>query len=157
MESKAMRAWLEQEGYFGKDKQHLLTGKAKWKQKYQREYQRQRRRERKQVVISLDRSDEADLRAAAIQHHRPLATYIRESSLAYSQQTFLLPDPAELVALREELAFIRYHIEDLVRLMKQSFGSEQEKQLELLIDRIDYLERFIVESLSHPPLVAKPS
>ncbi|MEL7534958.1 MAG: hypothetical protein AAFN10_26890 [Bacteroidota bacterium] len=157
MESKAMRAWLEQEGYYGKDRQHHLAGKAKWKQKYQREYQRQRRRERKQVVISLDRSDEANLRAAASQHQRPLATYIREASLAYGNQKFLLPDPAELVALREELAFIRYHIEDLVRLMKQSFGVEQEKQLELLINRIDYLESFVVETLSNPPLVPNPS
>ncbi|MEO0331754.1 MAG: hypothetical protein AAF223_08725 [Bacteroidota bacterium] len=155
MRRKPMWRWLEQQGYLDGDETTLAAGKAAWKKHYHRQYQRQRRQERRFVTLTLEPDEAQVLSQAAGQHRRPLSTFIRESSLAYTQQQFVVPDEASVVAVREELAMVRYSLERLQPLLKQADSEEQKRAAELIPDRLNYLDDFIRQALLHPPLAIK--
>ena len=151
------RQWLQENGYLNGSSELLTEGKAEWKRKYQREYQKARRKRMKYVVVSLTDEEADQLRNQAKEHHQTLTTYLREAALAYDQNRYLIPDNEQLIQLQEELAFIRYNLDDIKTMASRSFGSEKEQQFDLALDRIAYLDNYIQTALLHPPLTAYPS
>ena len=146
--------WLEENGYTQGDSQLLEKGKVLWKKKYHREYQKSRRQKMKYLTVSLHPDETRQLEASAKTHHRSLTTYIREASLAYTGKIYLVPDEELITDLRQEIALIRYNLEDIRELIATSYGEDQRKQMDLVIDRITYLDQYVRTLLEQPSLAS---
>ena len=72
---------------------------------YMRTYQKVHRKKKRRVEVQLDPSDLHRIKREANRHQMKTATFIRQATLAYLDQAFIVPDPAQIRSL--ELALRR--------------------------------------------------
>ena len=118
MTRSQMWAWLEANGYT-ESPEKVAEGKKAYKRMYHKEYYHKRKEERPRLKISFDQEEYEELKAASEAHIQPLAPFIKDSALAYLNQSFLLPDEGDLMYLRETLAFIGYDVKLLAERAEQ--------------------------------------
>ena len=153
-----MWQWLEENGFLEEhiSETQLNQGKRMYRRIYNREYQRQRRKERPVVRISLSQSEYQTLQEAAHAHHRPLSSFLKESTIAYLNQTYLVPDEERLIEFREYLALMRYDIQRISEQLGNEPSSETGEGIYAsLLERIEGIESALIKALAHPPLAAK--
>ena len=140
--------WLSENGYTDAGEEKLNEGKQIYKRLYQKLYQRKRRKERPSVLVSLSPTEYEQLHIASGKHNTSLAPFIRESALAYLNQSFLVPDEEKLIAFQKHIALLEY---DLRKLTERADLLQEEtlsrsylrlaKEMSLLSDRLEVAVR----------------
>ncbi|MEZ4850658.1 MAG: hypothetical protein R3B93_18990 [Bacteroidia bacterium] len=130
----------------------MKQGKKAWSKKYHREYKQERRKQLVQRAIYFSSKEDAEIQKFADREEQTIAEYIREASLIWGRKEFPVSRQyqSQLLALREELALIRHNLDDIKELVRQSYGEDKTKHIELAIDRTIYLDQNIREMLSKP-------
>ncbi|MEZ4849746.1 MAG: hypothetical protein R3B93_14260 [Bacteroidia bacterium] len=147
--------WLKENG-FTENETKIEEGKKLWQKKYHREYQKKRRAEKRLISFYLTPSEYQQVEQAAKAHKRRISTFIKEACLAYMDQRFLIPDETLITEIREEISLIGYDIKRIQSELSKMEEPNLKESLEMLTDRISYLESFVKKQFENPPLIASP-
>ena len=126
--------------------------KKRYWRMYFREYKRKRRENHTQFDVNLDKDEEVQISLAANKHNLSRTGYIKKASLAYSTNTFLVPDRIQIAEIQQTLNMIHQEVK-LIAGRKQRGLLEYQQQYEDMLRIIEGLEQKITDILSYPPTV----
>lgn len=129
----------------------IEAAKRQYRKRYHQEYKRNRRAKHPEVTVVMDRVTYGQLNKAAAMHHQSLATFLREASVHYVQQRYLVPDPGLVAAFAQRLRICASDINLIARHVKKLKLHELHESYMSLSERIQYLEGYVTETLQNPP------
>lgn len=142
----------------GTDKELEEARKEYWK-KYRATYQRQKRKEQNAFTVLFNKKEMRLLKPVVQKHHSNYTRFIKQATLAYIQQQFVVIDPASVNQIRELLTKNYTTIQNIeerfpvgysrVSLTKQFADLEQEIQQALYNPKT--LEEAIRTSITSDP------
>ena len=151
-----IQSFLAQEGLLNASPENISAAKARYWAKYHIAY---KKAHKKTVTLLLSQDEYCKLKTVASNHKRPLATYIRESAVAYAEQRFLTPNTEAVNAIRLLLSnqfFSLRACADPVMASAQSRELLQrfeamESSLLAQLTKPDSLEEYLQEILTNSP------
>lgn len=134
------------------DAELIAAAKREYWREYKRAFAQQKRKEHTAFTIYLNQRELKTIREAAKGHKRSATRYIKEASLAYTLQRFVVPD----IVL----------VNDIKQVLQQTYTSIHRLYMDstipyalgrLLLVRIEALEQQITTMLEHPKQVSDDS
>lgn len=120
-----------------------------YRKHYQRSYQKTYQTKKRRVQVVFEKSEYQELQKAAKAHNQKLTTFVRNSSLAYLNECYLLPDDTQVRALEIGLRRIGNNVNQLSRRSNSGlfkmFDAKSAKSL------IQQLEIQVQKALRTPP------
>lgn len=147
-----LRAYLKQSGLLehGSPKD-IAKAKREYRSNYHREYKRERRARFPEVTVTLVRSEFSKLSKAAKAHKMSLPAFLRESSLHYLDQKFLVPNSSLVSHFAQQLRICASDINLMTRHVKKLNMKELHQTYQSLSHRIQQIESFVVNAFRNPP------
>lgn len=144
--------YLKQSGVLDTgDQAAIKSAKQKYWKQYRREYKRNRRIQFPEVTVSMDRKTYDYLQNVAKKHHKTLSAFLRETTLHYLNQTFLIPNPGLVAQFAQRLRICASDINVIAKHMKKLKQYELYQAYHSLSERIQHLEEYISDTLRNPP------
>lgn len=112
---------------------------------YKAQWRKNRRRKLKEFAISYTQKELQNITNAAKGHKRSTTSFIKEASLAYCTQQFLVPDPQTINQIKELLSLTYTRIQHLTEDEKLSTDIGDK-----LLDLITQLEVTVLDLLTKP-------
>ena len=122
----------------------LQAAKKEHRRLYQKEYQSNRKKKILRLGVSLTPTEYRRLSRTAKEHGLKTGSFIRKAALAYTEQKFLLPDDATVLALELGIRRVGLNINQVVRHIHEKKTIE-----ELDIDRINALLIELEDTISY--------
>lgn len=123
----------------------ILQAKKLYWNEYKRKWRLEKRRNEKEFTISLTNDELSMLSKEAKRHKRSITRFIKESSLAYINKVYLVPDVIELRQIHQAISMVYNLAENLY--YDQKVDSKTGIQL---LKGIQSLESTILPLLYHP-------
>lgn len=133
------------------DPKAIAAAKKQYRKRYQKEYKRNRRAKHPEVTVVMDRVTYGFLNKAAGMHHMSLAAFLREASVHYLQQKYLVPDAGLVADFAQRLRICASDINLIARHVKKLKLHELHESYMSLSERIQYLENYVANTLQNPP------
>lgn len=118
--------------------------KVYWKN-YKANWRCKRRKEQKEFTISFDPKELRLIAEDAKRHHRSITRFIKEASLSYCTQQFLIPDLDTVNQIRQSLLLMYSQIQEI---------TEDNKLIDktgiALMEKITHLETLVLNKLTNP-------
>ena len=127
----------------GTDKEIEEARKEYWK-KYRAMYQRQKRKEQNAFTVSFTKKEMRLLKPVVQKHHSNYTRFIKQATLAYIQQKFVVIDPASVNQIRELLT------KDYTTLQNIEERFPVDHSRVSLTKQFEVLEHEILQSLYNP-------
>ncbi len=118
--------------------------KIYWKN-YKANWRRKRRKEQKEFTVSFDSKEFRIIAEGAKCHHRSITRFIKEASLAYCNQQFLLPDPDAVNQIRQILMLTYSRVQEMTE-----DNNLPDKTGIALMEKINHLETYVLGKLTNP-------
>lgn len=122
------------------------------RKEYWREYKRKwrvaKRRKDKEFAISFNSDEVKILNQQAKKHHLSRTQFIKETTFAYINNSFIVPDILEVRRISQLLAMTYNSVQDLFDTNKLNFDIGRD-----LLDSINTLERALLPILHNPKTV----
>lgn len=133
----------------------IKAAKKTYRKKYFLNYKRNQRSKKPEYIInfSKEKGEYERIDRAAKRHKMATTAFIRSSTLAYIDRTYVVPDRMQVARLEQLLSECLNEIKIIVR-PKEKYFWERERKLEAIEKRIEKLEGQIGEVLRNPPLLS---
>jgi len=142
--------YLKEKGLLGSDTQTLQAAKHAYYRQQNREYKKQRRKDFPEVTVSLSKGQHQELKAKADHYHLSLASFLREATLTYCQQRFLVPNAKQVAQVEQRLVHLQTDV-SLLRKHADQLSLQQVAQgYQALVTRLATLEGFVSDRLREP-------
>lgn len=131
----------------------IKAAKRAYRKMYFRGYKREQRIQKPEYTINFSKENgefETVLKGAK-RHKLSVPSFVRQATLAYLNQTFLVPNRDEVAHLEQLLSDCLNEIQILVR-FKERFNFQREEKLEKIEKRIEKLEVDIDQLFRNPKL-----
>lgn len=131
----------------------IKAAKKAYRKNYFRGYKREQRMQKPEYTISFakDNGDFETVLKGARKHKLSVPSFIRQATLAYINQTFIVPNREEVAHLEQLLSDCLNEIQTIVR-FKEQFNFQREEKLEKIEKRIEKLEQDIDRLFRYPKL-----
>jgi len=128
----------------GTQEEISLAKKDYWK-KYKAEWRKNRRREQKEFTVSFNSKELRVLKPVVTKHKRSYTRFIKEATLTYAKQEFLVTDPVKVNRIKELLVLNYNSLQQLSEenILDEAIGNE-------LMEKIAELESQILAILHNP-------
>lgn len=135
--------------------EEIKVAKKAYKKKYLLAYKQQQRREKHEYIILLSKENgEFDsVATAAKKHSLSVTAFLKEATLAYIKQYYIVPNRVQLAKMEQILAQCLNEVQLITR-TKEKYSWEREQKYEAIEKRIIKLENEIRNVLSNPPLAS---
>ena len=124
------------------------------KRKYQREYKRKRRGMYKEITVTLTPEEKANLSTIAKSYTLTLPQFLRQATLSYLKQTYLVPNPDQIAHIEQLLSLWHTDTQRLIRLAQNQNEENLVYAFKLMQQRITTLEQELSKLLREPKLLA---
>lgn len=133
--------------------EEIKTAKKQYRKKYLLEYKRKQRANKPEYTVVLSKNNGEDERIilGAKKHKRTVSAFLRQATLAYLNQAFVVPNIYQVAKLEQLLSDCLNEIKVIARSREKYFW-EREQRLELIEKRIINLESQINEVFRNPLL-----
>lgn len=121
--------------------------KAYWKE-YKRKWRNEKRRKEKELTVSLDKIELNSLSLEARRHKISRTQFLKQAAFAYMNQSFIVPNTAEVNRIAQLLSMTYNSIQDLLENDAMSFNVGRDA-----LTTIGKLELDILPTLQHPKLM----
>lgn len=126
--------------------------KREYRKKYLLEYRRRQRASQPEINVLFSKSygDYQTVLQSAEKHNQQIAAFIRNATLAYIRQTYIVPDKLQVAHLEQLLSDCLNEIKTIIK-PKDRYFWERDQRLELIERKIEKLEVQIDELFRNPP------
>jgi hypothetical protein len=118
-----------------------------WKE-YKREWRVAKRMKEKEFTVSFNSDELKILNQEAKRHHLSRTQFIKDTTFAYINNSFIVPDLIELKRISQILAMTYNSVQDLFDANKFNFDLGRD-----LMESINRLEREILPLIHHPKTI----
>ena len=138
--------------------EEIEAAKKTYRKKYLLEFKQKQRSHKPEFTInfSKDKGEFEKVEREAKKHQLTITSFIHLATLAYINQTYLVPNTQQIAQLEQVLSDCLNEIQTIVK-FKEKYHWERDKKLETIEKRIEKLEQQIVEVFRHPPLLSNTS
>ena len=153
-----MWEYLESLGVLEKGSaEEIETAKKAYRKNYLLSYKQKQRSHKPEFTInfSKEKGEFTKVEKEAKRHDLAITGFIHLATLAYINQTYLVPNALQISKLEHALSDCLNEILSIVR-FKEKYHWEREKKLKTIEKRIEKLEKHIDEIFRHPPLCNQP-
>jgi hypothetical protein len=146
-------AYLQKIGVLETNDEVIITHAKRlyWKE-YKKRFAKNKRRQFKATTVFMNKQEYKTIREVAARHKRSVTAYIKESSLCYAQQRFLVPD---ILAVHEIKEALQLHYVSIQRSFEDGLLPYAISRLVLL--RLEELERTVLNKLEEPKIITGDS
>ena len=153
-----MSEYLESVGILEKGSpEEIETAKKAYRKNYLLSYKQKQRSRKPEFTInfSKDKGEFGKVEKEAKRHDLAITGFIHFATLAYINQTYLVPNALQISKLEQVLSDCLNEIQSIVR-FKEKYHWERNSKLEAIEKKIEKLEKQIDEIFRHPPLCNQP-
>ncbi len=151
-------AFLDQQGLIPNGSaQEIANAKKEYKRAYQRKYRRKQRKERPEVTVILTKAEWKLLTDTATGHFFTLSSYLREAALAYTNQTYIVPNQLQIAEIQQRIRLLQSDIQLMVKWLDRLRYHELKDMIPALIKRIMVIESQLVSLITRPKRVSDQS
>jgi hypothetical protein len=138
----------------GGSEEAIKKAKRAYRKNYLSEYKKRQRKLKKEFIVMLSVADGeySNITTAAKKHSMPVTTFLKTATLAYMNQTFIVPNKVQLSVIEQLLSQCLNEVQLITR-TKEKYSWEREQKYDAIEKRIIKLETQISEVLRNPPLV----
>lgn len=131
----------------------INAAKRAYRKIYFRGYKREQRMQKPEYTISFakDNGEFETVLKGARKHKLSVPSCVRQATLAYLNQTFLVPNREQVAHLEQLLSDCLNEIQTIVR-FKERFNFQREEKLEKIEKRIEKLEADVGQLFRNPKL-----
>lgn len=149
-----MWEYLDQVGILenGTDEE-IKAAKLAYRKSYFRGYKKEQRIQKPEYTISFskEKGEFETILKGAKRHKLSVPAFVRQATLAYINQIFIVPNREEVAQLQQLLSDCLNEIQTIVR-FKERFNFQREEKLEKIEKRIEKLEEDIDRLFRNPKL-----
>jgi hypothetical protein len=149
-----MWKYLEASGVLekGSDDQIKAVKKA-YRKKYFLDFKQKQRKIKPEFAVTFSKStgEYGRVSRAAKLHNMTMTSFIQAATLAYIENTFIVPDKVQVARIEQLLGDCLNEIKNIMRPREKHFW-ERDRKLDNIEKLIEKLEIYINEVLRHPPL-----
>ena len=133
--------------------EEIETAKKAYRKNYLLSYKQKQRSRKPEFTISFskEKGEFGKVEKEAKKHDLAITGFIHLATLAYINQTYIVPNALQLSKLQQVLSDCLNEIQSIVR-FKEKYHWERNSKLEAIEKRIEKLEKQIDEIFRHPPL-----
>lgn len=146
--------YLDQVGILenGTDEE-IKAAKRAYRKNYFLSYKKEQRIQKPEFAInfSKDNGEFETILKGANRHKLSVPSFVRQATLAYINQNYIVPNRDEVAQLEQLLSDCLNEIQTLVR-FKERFNFQKEEKLEIIEKRIEKLEADIDRLFRNPKL-----
>lgn len=150
---QTLKEHLASLGMLGKEVDNAVLDKVKkqYYKEYHRQYYKQYKDRRIRVETRFSKSEYALLKQSARRHHKRASTHLKESALAYMEQSYVVPDERLLQDLKLQIRAIGNNVNQIAYRANSSRGKAVD--IQALFSQLNRLEKLIEEKLTSPLLM----
>ena len=151
-----MWEYLESTGILEKGtEEEIKLAKKAYRKEYLLKYKQQQRQHKPEFTINFSKENGEFNKVVheAKKHNQTISSFIYSATLAYINQTYIVPNTSQLAKLEQLLADCLNEIQSIVR-FKEKYHWERDRKLESIEKRIEKLEKQIDDLFRHPPLLS---
>ena len=148
--------YLESTGVLEKGSEDEIKNvKKEYRKKYFFDYKKKQRSTKPEYTInfSKDNGEYESVVRGAKRHKMTITAFIHSSTLAYLQNTYIVPDKLQIAKLEQLLSDCLNEIKTIIR-PKEKYAWERERKFEDIEKRIEKLEKQISDVFRNPPLLS---
>ena len=148
-----LQSYLEETGVLvSGSEEDIQAAKQEYKKRYQAEYRRKRRTTHPETTVRLTKEEWDRFSEEAKRHHLTLPKFIRQSALAYLNQTYLVPDKQAVARIEQLLSLARTDIQIIAKHMRELNFDALSRAYLSLSERYTHLEKKLSQILREPSL-----
>ncbi len=134
--------------------EEIEVAKKTYRKKYLLEFKQKQRSHKPEFTINFSKENGEfnKLEKEATKHQLTITGFIHLATLAYINQTYLVPNTLQIARLEQILSECLNEIQSIVR-FKEKYHWERDRKLETIEKRIEKLEKQIDNVFRHPPLL----
>jgi hypothetical protein len=138
--------------------EEINVAKKNYRKKYLLEFKQKQRLKKPEfnVNFSKENGEFNKVVKEAEKHHCTITLFIHDATLAYINQSYVVPNSLQIAQFEQILSDCLNEIQTIVR-FKEKFFWERDRKLETIEKRIEKLERQINEVFRHPSLLSNTS
>jgi hypothetical protein len=151
--------YLESSGVLEKGTdEEIKAAKRTYRKGYMLNYRRNQRTHKPEFIVNFsnEKGDYQRVESAAKRHKMTITAFIRSAVLAYLEQSFIVPNQDQVVALEQILSQCLNEIQSIVK-VRERYHWEREQKFEAIEKRIEKLEFEINQVFRNPPLLQHDS
>lgn len=150
--NSALWIYLEESGILEHGSPEQINAiKREYRRKYLKNYKSTRRKQGLEVVVTLSEKERERLHKQARRHQLSLPRFLRQSSIAFLNQTYLVPNAAQVARMEQALAECIREIQAIGKSRERRWLS-QEWKIEALVAQVEKLSTQLTSALRYPPL-----
>ncbi|MFZ2205514.1 MAG: hypothetical protein WAV23_02905 [Minisyncoccia bacterium] len=157
--NSGMWEYLESLGILEKGtEEEINIAKKTYRKKYLLEFKQKQRIKKPEFNInfSKENGEFGKVSKEAEKHHCTITAFIHDATLAYINQSYVVPNTLQIAQLEQILSDCLNEIQTIVR-FKEKYHWERDRKLETIEKRIEKLEQQINEVFRHPTLLSSTS
>lgn len=154
-----MWQYLESLGILEKGSvEEINAAKKTYRKKYLLEFKQKQRLKKPEFNVNFSKENGAfgKVLKEAERHHCTITLFIHDATLAYINQSYVVPNSLQIAQLEQILSNCLNEIQTIVK-FKEKFHWERDRKLETIEKRIEKLEQQIDVVFRHPPLLSSTS
>ena len=135
--------------------EEIKAAKRQYRKQYFLLYKQRQRANKPEFTVTLSKEtgDYQTISNAAKKHKMPPTAFLREATLSYLRQTYLIPDRYQIARLEQHLSDCLNEIKSIAS-VKERFYWQRDEKLNSIEKRIARLEMQINDALKNPPIVS---
>lgn len=151
--NSALYAYLKKIGVLETNDEVIIAHAKRlyWKE-YKKQFAKNKRRQQKAITVFMNKQEYKTISEVAHKHKRSVTAYIKESSLCYAQQRFLVPDILAIYEIKEALQIHHVSIQGFFENGLLPYAISR-----LILLKLEELERTILNKLVEPKIVNSDS
>lgn len=153
--NSGMWEYLESLGILEKGtEQEINAAKKTYRKIYLLIYKQQQREHKPEFNInfSKENGDFNKVKKEAEKHHCTITAFIHDATLAYINQTFVVPNTLQIAQLEQILSDCLNQVQTITK-YREKYHWERDRKLETIEKIIERVEQQIDEVFRHPPLL----
>jgi hypothetical protein len=113
---KTSKYYQYMESFFAKgDTLQIAQAKREYRKLYKREWKKNNKRKYKEVTIRMNTDEYKQIQDEAKRYSTKLAPFMKQSTIAYLQKTYLVPDTDTVNKILQLLKMMYIQVEDMVQ------------------------------------------
>lgn len=129
----------------------IEAAKKQYRKEQSRKYKQSRRKTHPEVVITMKKATYRRFKLEAHRHHQSIPSFIKEAALHYLEQKYLVPDPGTVSTFAQRLRIATSDIQLIAKHAKKFKAHELYHHYLALMERIQFLETYVEDTLCNPP------
>jgi hypothetical protein len=136
----------------------IKEAKKAYRKQYLLKYKQTQRKNKPEFTInfSKDNGEFSKVANEAKKHNQTITSFIYSATLAYINQTYIVPNTLQIAKLEQLLSDCLNEVQSICK-VKERFHWERERKLETIEKRIEKMEIEFNEIFRNPPLSSNDS